>query len=165
MDKPEFGASPKVDIDLKRYRLRPSLFDHPSEYEFYKILRDEILGSRFVAMVQIPISSLIDVERKEVLGWKAHFAKIGRKRIDFLICRTEDLQPLLVIELDGSTHSKKDRQERDVFVESLFEATGLPMLRVPVQRNYNKAVVALVIARKMRLEERTIKRLEALASN
>ena len=77
---------------LKRYFLKDRVFDHPTEYEFYKILRDDILGERFVAMVQIPLASLVGVRKRYELGWQAHFNRINEKRIDFLICRKEDLK-------------------------------------------------------------------------
>jgi hypothetical protein len=57
-------------IEFNRYFRFDRLFDHETEFEFYKILRDEILGKRFVAMVQVPVSSLVGVRRKKELGWK-----------------------------------------------------------------------------------------------
>lgn len=143
-----------VEIDLTRYFLYDQLFDHPTEYEFYKILRDDILGERFVAMVQIPLSSIIGVRRRKQWGWKAHFSKIARKRIDFLICQKEDLKPLLAIELDGSTHNNKSRQDRDTFVDNIFQSTNLPILHVRVQSSYDKKDVTMQIANKLGLVKR-----------
>jgi hypothetical protein len=144
----------KYPIDLRRYYLSDVLFDHPSEFEFYKILRDEILGKHYIALIQYPLSSLVGVRKRNERGWTAHFGKIARKRIDFLICQIEDLKPLLAIELDGSTHFKVARQRRDLFLEQLFEAVGLPELRVPVQTNYDKRAIALQIAKKIGLIQR-----------
>ncbi len=154
----------KAEINWNNYSLRPSLFDSPSEYEFYKILRDEILGERFVALVQIPISSLIGIRQKKEWGWDPDFSRIGQKRIDFLICQKQDLKPLLVVELDGSSHFIVARQKRDAFLDKLFDVVGLPVLRVPRQPQYHKAAIALLIALKMGLEARVIKRLEALVN-
>jgi hypothetical protein len=155
----------KVDTDIKRYFLKDHIFDHPTEYEFYKLLRDEILGERFVAMVQIPLISLVGVRRKHEPGWMSHFGRIKTKRVDFVICKKDDLKPLLALELDGSTHEDEKRQERDSFVDSVFASVGLPILHVALKTEYNKAGVALSIARKLGLEERVIKKLEAMASN
>ena len=49
------------------------------------------------------------------------------------------MQPLVGIELDDKSHQRKDRQERDAFVNSVFEAANLPLLHVPVQRAYKVA--------------------------
>jgi len=44
---------------------------------------------------------------------------------------------LLGIEVDDSSHQRKDRQKRDVFVENVFAAAALPLLRIPAGRIYN----------------------------
>ena len=163
MNAPNHGTATINDTDLKRYFLKDRIFDHPTEFEFYKILRDEILGERFVAMVQIPLVSLVGVRRRSESGWQAHFNKVNEKRIDFLICRKGDLKPLLALELDGSSHETEKRQKRDQFVDSVFESIGLPVLHVSLQKTYNRAAVALSIARKLGLEERVIRRLEIQA--
>lgn len=155
----------KVDTDIKRYFLKDYIFDHPTEYEFYKMLRDEILGERFVAMVQIPLISLVGVRRKHESGWMSHFGRIKTKRIDFVICKKDDLKPLLALELDGSTHENEERHERDIFVDSVFTSVGMPILHVALQKDYNKAAVALSIAKKLGLEQRVISKLEVKAKN
>ena len=47
------------------------------------------------------------------------------------------MRPRVAIELDDSSHAREERQTRDAFVEKFFEASGLPLLRVPAQRAYN----------------------------
>jgi hypothetical protein len=41
------------------------------------------------------------------------------------------------MELDDKSHQRKDRQERDIFVDGVFRAAGLPLVHVPVRRAYN----------------------------
>lgn len=126
-------TTPKVKTDLRRYYLKDRIFDHPTEYEFYKLLREDILGERFVAMVQIPLLCLVGVRRRHEPGWLAHFGR------------------------------KEDRQERDIFINSVFASVGLPVLHVSLQSAWNKAAVALSIAKKLGLEARVIRRLESQA--
>ena len=45
-----------------------------------------------------------------------------------------------------SSHKRNDRQERDDFVESVCKVAGLPLLRLPVQREYNSRDIAAQIA-------------------
>ena len=47
------------------------------------------------------------------------------------------MKPRLGIELDDASHERRDRQERDEFVEAVFKAAGLPLLRMPARRAYN----------------------------
>jgi very-short-patch-repair endonuclease len=65
------------------------------------------------------------------------------------------MQPLLVIELDGTTHVLRERQERDKFLDNVFAAVGLPILHVPVQPNYDKRAIAIQIAGALGLVKRT----------
>jgi len=39
-------------------------------------------------------------------------------------------------QLDDKSHQRKDRQERDAFVDEVFKAAGLPLVHIPVQRTY-----------------------------
>jgi hypothetical protein len=52
------------------------------------------------------------------------------------------MQPLLGVELDDASHARKDRAERDDFVDNAFAAAGLPLLRIPAQRAYNTRELA-----------------------
>jgi hypothetical protein len=55
------------------------------------------------------------------------------------------MKPLLGIELDDSSHKRDDRQERDDFIDRVFQFAGLPLLRLPVQRDYNTREIAAQI--------------------
>ena len=41
------------------------------------------------------------------------------------------MRPRVGIELDDSSHAREDRQARDAFVEQVFEAAGVALLRFP----------------------------------
>jgi hypothetical protein len=47
------------------------------------------------------------------------------------------MRPRVGIELDDSSHAREDRQARDAFVEQVFEAAGVALLRFPALRAYN----------------------------
>ena len=55
--------------------------------------------------------------------------KVDRKHVDFLVCHPQTMKPLFGVELDDKSHSRSDRVERDVFVEKVFDAAGLPLVR------------------------------------
>lgn len=66
-----------------RYVLRPTLFDIHSELEFYKILRDEILGQKFVALVQVPIARIVDMKDKHRGRFEATVLALIRRLLIF----------------------------------------------------------------------------------
>ena len=43
------------------------------------------------------------------------------------------------IELDDKSHQQKDRRARDEFVEKVYGAAGLPLVRFPVRHTYAPA--------------------------
>jgi hypothetical protein len=45
----------------------------------------------------------------------------------------------LVIELDDSSHRRRDRMERDAFVNRVMSTIGLPIWHVPCAARYNVA--------------------------
>lgn len=60
--------------------------------------------------------------------WTAAFNKIKAKHVDFVLCDSIQIQPLLAIELDDRSHQRKDRQDRDIFVDKAFRSAGVPIV-------------------------------------
>jgi hypothetical protein len=54
--------------------------------------------------------------------------------VDFLICDAGSMQPLLGIELDDASHGKAESVDRDRFMERVFGAAELPLMRVKAAR-------------------------------
>lgn len=55
--------------------------------------------------------------------YKTYFYKIQAKHVDFVLC-DEKLVARHIIELDDSSHDKKNRKERDAFVDSVLKSVG-----------------------------------------
>lgn len=124
------------------YRLRDD-FLSPAEFSFYKIL-SSLGGARLTVQSKVRLADVFFVSRPNEN--MTYFSKIAQKHIDFLVCDSVTMKPLLGIELDDSSHNRDDRQERDGYVDRVFEAAGLPLLRLPVQQEYNTRDVAAKIA-------------------
>jgi len=115
------------------YKVRDD-FLSSSELSFYKVL-GQIFTNRYLVLAKVSLSDLFFVTNpdKHMKYWN----KINRKHVDFLICDSNTMRPLMGIELDDSSHSKQQRQLRDVFVNDVFEVAGLPLARVPARKSYN----------------------------
>ena len=118
-----------------------------SELAFFHCLLEAVDDDwHVVGMVRI--ADLIRVKKgtSEFQKWQN---KIHAKHIDFVLCERDSLSIELAIELDDVSHRRKDRQERDEFVNAAMEACGLPLLRIPVASDYDidelrKAIEELV---------------------
>jgi len=124
------------------YRLRDD-FLSPAEFSSYKVLLS-LVGARLTIQSKVRLADVFFVARpNENAGF---FNRIAQKHLDFLVCDSVTMKPLFGIELDDSSHKRNDRQERDEFVENVCQVAGLPLLRVPVQREYNSREIATQIA-------------------
>lgn len=124
------------------YRLRDD-FLSPAEFSFYKVL-SSVGGTRLVIQSKVRLADIFFVARPNENV--AFFNRIAQKHLDFLVCDSVTMKPLLGVELDDSSHKRNNRQERDEFVESVCKVAGLPLLRLPVQREYNTREIAAQIA-------------------
>ncbi len=63
--------------------------------------------------------------------------KIEKKHVDFVLCEKKRLNYIAAIELDDSSHKRKDRVKRDKFVNNAFREAKLPLIRIDWQNEYN----------------------------
>lgn len=56
-------------------------------------------------------------------NYKTLMSKVMSKHVDFVIC-SQDMHVLGIIELDDSTHLRKDRIDRDAFVDNILRSAG-----------------------------------------
>lgn len=126
------GKASATEKDLP-YRLRDD-FLSAAEKSFYRVLLNAI-GNRVTICPKVNLADLFFVVRaNENQGYRN---KIDRKHIDFLLCDPATMTPRCGIELDDSSHARRDRRERDDFVDQVFQVAGLPLVRVPAQSAYN----------------------------
>lgn len=108
------------------------------EKEFYFVLKNTLDKRGYEIFPKIRMADFLKVKnvKDNSLWWKEQ-NKILRKHVDFLICDDKNFLPLLVIELDGYSHSKKENAHRDKFKNEALEIAGVPLLRVTIQNVYN----------------------------
>jgi hypothetical protein len=134
------GGPAEVGVDLP-YRQRDD-FLSAAELSFYRVLLNAA-GNRAVVCPKVNLADVFFVVRpNENQGFRN---KIDRKHVDFLLCAPATMKPLCGIELDDSSHARPDRQDRDEFVDQVFEVAGLPLVRVPAKAAYSPAGLLAMI--------------------
>jgi len=127
-----FGIEKKEPAALP-YRLGDN-FLTPAELTFYRVLTT-VVGDKAAICPKVNLADLFFVVRpNENMAYRN---KIDRKHVDFLLCDSKTMKPLLGIELDDKSHRNAERKLRDEFVDQVFEVAGLPLLHVPVQAGYS----------------------------
>jgi hypothetical protein len=112
-------------------------FISAAELNFFFNLK-AVVGDSAHIFSKVKLSDLFYAKTGDFGKNRSYTNKIDRKHVDFLLCDSKTLKPILGVELDDKSHQRADRQERDDFVNHLFEAAKLPLLHVSVQRGYSQ---------------------------
>jgi hypothetical protein len=134
--EPEMGLGAAVPPE---YRQRESLFTY-RERAFFKALLEDV-GSQYAVFAKVRLGDVIWLAN-EPENRKYHNNQLHCKHFDFLLCEKGTYKPLLVIELDDSSHDKYEHRERDEFKDKVCADIGLKLWRPRVQQTYAKGFIA-----------------------
>lgn len=121
------------------FHVKASLI-RPEELSFYHILNKAIPRTTTL----IPAVAL-----HELFEDSAHYFRIEAMHVDFLICEGATLQPLIAIELDGSSHDAPKNRERHIRKNDVFKNAGFPLIRFQRKWQYNLADIRATIAERL----------------
>ena len=117
------------------YRKRYRIMNYSESILFSELRRQ--LPKDYYVFPNMRIADVIDAI--DGRGFYQRRNKILPKHIDFVICNP-DFKPLVAVELNGSSHSRLDRIEKDEEKRQIFEAAQLPLIVIKVGQNFSKAV-------------------------
>jgi len=113
-----------------------SYFFTNAEASFYHFLR-QMGGENVSIFPHVALRDLVSVSGVEKADFYKYYNQIDRKQVDFLFVNSKTLKPILVIELDDSTHKRADRMKRDTFVDEALAVANIPIVHVPVKQSYD----------------------------
>ena len=126
-----------------------------AEQSFYLVLRAAVADWATICP-KVGLAELFYAKSSDPSIFRTATNRIDRKHIDFLLCDPETMKPLMGIELDDRSHQRPDRQERDDFVERVFAAAQLPLVRLPVRRAYPVAELRTLLRDQLGLNGATV---------
>ena len=128
------------------YRGRDYLFSK-AERSFYEVLLRS-LPEGHILFAKVRLADLLYLAKgtEKPQSWRN---RIQSKHVDFLICEPKYLKPVLVVELDDSSHDEPDRRERDGFVDKALAAGGIAVLHVPAKSGYVLKEVADMLSKQI----------------
>lgn len=139
------GAGALLLVLSKYYKVKPGQLPYvqvplltEAERRFFSVL-EEVLPKQYYLLTQVRLANLVHVKQGSGGFFWKQFSPIGMKCVDFVVVLHETMRPLVVIELDDSSHRFEDRRRRDAFVDQVLSSVGLPVLHWPAQRTYNKS--------------------------
>lgn len=107
-----------------------------TELKFYTILLEIAKELDLILFAQVSLYNII--ETKQTPYKQTYFNKISSKTIDFVLVDKNNCRIKLCIELDDYTHKRKNRQERDKFINELFKSLEINLIRFNASNYYNK---------------------------
>ena len=108
----------------------------PAERSFYGVVLQAV-DSQTVVFSKVRVADVLKpIQGLDRSQWQTTFNKISAKHFDFVLCDSKTLAVKMVIELDDSSHQKKARVNRDVFLDSACKSAKLDLKRIKAQRAY-----------------------------
>lgn len=120
------------------YRKRITLLDKREMAFFFEL--QEQLPNGFYVFPKMRIADILDAT--EGYGHRYRINKILPKHVDFVICNSE-FKPIVAIELNGTSHQRQDRIERDALVKEIFAVAGMPLEVVNVGTDFSQSIAGL----------------------
>ena len=124
---------PRKEENSYPYLLRDSVLSK-NELAFYHSL-NHVVGNKFVILSKVRLSDIFLPQQGD--GYYSALNRINPRHVDFLLCDPETFKPILAIEIDDKSHQRASRQERDDFINGLYIAMNLPLLRMQAKQGYN----------------------------
>ena len=129
-----------ASIEEPAYEARKGLFS-PAERSFYGVLEQAVAGE-FKVFGKVRLGDLIQPARGMSQSRRTGVRnRINQKHVDFVLCHPDTLAVAGVVELDDASHGRKDRADRDDFVDKALESAGVSVLRFPARKGYAVAEI------------------------
>lgn len=112
---------------VRQARVRSRTILTGNEREFFGRL-NRALSPDFVVLPQVAMGAILEplVRQGHPDFWKVR-SLFAQKIVDFVVCASDFNRPLLVIELDDSSHDSK--RDKDAARDALMLEAGIPTLR------------------------------------
>ena len=135
-----------ASTDSPKYRKNKSLLTKPEHVLYQTLLQAS--NNEYMVFAKVRMGDFVFLAN-EPRDRKFHVNQVLCKHVDFLFCDNRTLEPLLVVELDDSSHKQYVQSERDEFKNKTFQAIGLPYLRIALQQEYDWKSLQIQIKEKL----------------
>lgn len=117
-----------IAMDNLPYRLKQTMLND-DEIKLYQLLT-EIMASDYVICPRVRLADILTLPNN-VENRQAYQARINDRAVDFVICSSRNLQPLLAVFTETEIEARK-KQIRDGLVRKALEAAGMAWIAIKV---------------------------------
>lgn len=149
-------TQPSAPIKRHRYMDKFRLLNNP---EMALYLRLKEAAPSMIVFAQVSMSQVLYLSKDYKERYR-QLGEIGRKSIDFLICRARDSSIVAAIELNGVHHDTEKQRLSDEKKKAALEEAGIPLITfradsVPDIATIRHALASHLVQRKKNEAERT----------
>jgi hypothetical protein len=122
-----------LNIILEKKLIEKKSLLRPEEITFYKLLQ-KLIPKKYFVVPQVSLSSIADVK----IGYRDHdnlYYNLRKSIFDYVIF-DDKFNPLVAVELNGSSHFLNNRKNRDAMSENLVKNLGMKFVTI---NRYNEA--------------------------
>ena len=113
-------------VDIKDLTL--IILFSPAERSFFGVLEQAVWG-RYRVLGKVRLGDLVQPAKGLSAGKRTGaWNRIHQKHVDIVLCQPDTLAVAGVVELDDASHRRKDRAERDEFVDKALSTAGIPIV-------------------------------------
>lgn len=113
-----------------------------SEFRFFMMLKTAAQSENILVCPKVRLEDFIQTTSvEEKMKYRGY---IRSRHVDFLLCDAKTLQIKAAIELDDASHYNAKAQKTDSFKNNLFNAVGIPLLRIKPGSDFG-AVIANIM--------------------
>lgn len=135
----------RIPMGVTPYLSRERLLS-PAENLFYEALLCAANGHYWI-FPKVRLADIVEVHAGlDRAATMTAFNRIHGKHVGFVLCLPGDYRIVALIELDDKSHTRRDRQERDLFVDKVALGAGIPILRVHMEGAYDHESLARQIS-------------------
>jgi len=128
--------SPSVTYASKKFLLTKT------EILFYTSLFEAVNGRCWI-FPKVRLADIVDIkDSKNRSAWQTAFNQISRKHVDFVLCSPGEYRILALVELDDSSHDRKERQDRDKLVDGVVRNAGVPIIHIRAGATYSAQTIS-----------------------
>ncbi len=145
-------------MDSEAEKQRPKYRDkfqllNKAEQDLYWRLTEAMPA--LVVLTQVSMSQVFHLNRRD--GY-LQLGEVGRKSIDFLLCR-KDFSIVTAIELNGPTHEREKQKKADETKRRTLEDAGIPLVifypdKLPEIQEIRRTVAPYIVERRQYEAER-----------
>ena len=121
------------------FRKKQQLFTQV-EHTFINLL-EQAVGREFRIVSRVRLNDLLAVRnsanKRQARQARQALLRAGSKQLDFVLCRRDDMTPVLAFDLVHKQGKEGYKTQRDWFVSGALDAAGIPHARFKVKSGYS----------------------------